>query len=462
MSAFDPFGDFDTRGYLRNHAGVKDPGIVKRLEHSAFSRNVVRALKALQSAEEINLERVQETHRTLFKDVYPWAGEDRSQNASNLAITKGEIEFQLAPFVPQGITHALKSASDHAAFRSDPGKVIGELAYAHPFLDGNGRTITAVASELARRAGFHIAWENTEKREYLRALTEELNDPNKGHLTRYLKDHIETGTRTVEQVARTLTTLPGLSAPELRPEASPVLTIVAGPNGAGKSSLSASGAFGNQPVVDPDAIARRLQPDDPASAARRAGKRSLDLRSDYLNKRQSFVMETTLSGLSSLSLMDEAKAQGFKVELKFIGLSNEELAKSRVAGRVESGGHDVPEEDIKRRYVRSLENLPKAISKADETELYDNSGQQPHQLVAKLDPERSLFLQAPKWATDAAFDAAQDDLSKAQTVDELKLATNRALEAARAGGVTDEQIGRELKKLERVQERKKDRAGHDM
>lgn len=33
---FDPFGDFETRGYLRNLFGEKDPEIVRHLEHSSF------------------------------------------------------------------------------------------------------------------------------------------------------------------------------------------------------------------------------------------------------------------------------------------------------------------------------------------------------------------------------------------------------------------------------------------
>lgn len=466
MSTFDPFGDFEARGYLRNHHGVKELGIIKRLEHNAFARNIQRALSNLQNAPVINIEYIQETHRTLFSDVYPWAGQDRNQNAADLSITKGTVDFQLAPYVLRGVEHAMKSAADHKAFRRDPGKVIGELAYAHPFLDGNGRTITAVVTELSRRAGFHIAWENTEKGAYLKALTKELDDPNKGHLTGYLKDHIRSGELNLEQAARTLTTLPGLSAPEHQSTAddktTPTLTIVAGPNGAGKSSLTAAGVFGDAPVIDPDAIARSIQPDDPSAAGRRAGKRALDLRNDLLTKGKSFVVETTLSGNSTLSLLQDAKAYGFEVELKYIGLSDVAQSKSRVAGRVVSGGHDIPAEDIERRFARSLDNLPEAISRADRTELYDNSGRDPHRLVAKLEPERSLFRDAPVWATDAAFGAAQNDLSKAETVAELERATSRAFDAAKAAGVSNDQITREIKKVERSRVRKNDRTGHDL
>jgi len=58
-----------------------------------------------------------------------------------------------------------------------PGQVFGELAYAHPFLDGNGRTILLVHMELCARAGFHLAWEATTRDAFLNALTEELGRP---------------------------------------------------------------------------------------------------------------------------------------------------------------------------------------------------------------------------------------------------------------------------------------------
>jgi len=464
--AFDPFNDFETRGYLRNHAGTKDPAIIRRLEHNAFSGNILRALKALQNAPEINLERVQETHQILFGDIYPWAGEDRSQNASDLNVTKGVIDFQLAPYVQHGVAHALENARNIETFKEDPGKVIGELAYAHSFLEGNGRTITAVVSELSRRAGFYIAWQETNKHDYLQALTKELDEPNKKHLTSYLRPFMREGELGVEQEAASLTTLPGLSVPDKNLESvqdtKPVLTIVAGPNGAGKSSLTASGIFVGATVIDPDAIAREISPGNPEAAGRRAGKRALDLRRDLLGKGKSLVVETTLSGNSTLSLIDEAKVNGFRVELKYIGLDSSELAKARVASRVTTGGHNVSDEDIERRFSRSLENLPVAISRSDQTEVYDNSGKSTHRLVATLEPKNSRFQDAPAWATDAAFEAAQIDLGKAQNVVELERATQRAFDAARAGGVSNEQLDRQVRNLERVQDRKSNREGHDL
>lgn len=45
---FDPFGDFDVRGYLRNVAKAKDPAIVQRLQHNSFLTGIDAALAHLE------------------------------------------------------------------------------------------------------------------------------------------------------------------------------------------------------------------------------------------------------------------------------------------------------------------------------------------------------------------------------------------------------------------------------
>jgi cell filamentation protein len=45
---FDPFGDFATRGYLRNLAKAKDPEIVRRLQHNSFMTGLDEALAKLR------------------------------------------------------------------------------------------------------------------------------------------------------------------------------------------------------------------------------------------------------------------------------------------------------------------------------------------------------------------------------------------------------------------------------
>ena len=86
---FDPFGDFETQGYLRNLAKEKDPEIVRHLEHAAFLTGIDAALERLVKIKQLSYTDLLETHKSLFEAVYPWAGQDRRTTAPNLAISKG-------------------------------------------------------------------------------------------------------------------------------------------------------------------------------------------------------------------------------------------------------------------------------------------------------------------------------------------------------------------------------------
>ena len=96
------------------------------------------------------------THGILFGAVYPWAGQDRTQTAPNLTIRKGSVIFANAPEIRAAVEFALQRGQDAGYMSAKPGEIMGYLAYGHPFLDGNGRTIMTVHSVLAQRAGFSI------------------------------------------------------------------------------------------------------------------------------------------------------------------------------------------------------------------------------------------------------------------------------------------------------------------
>ncbi|VVP38209.1 hypothetical protein PS896_04714 [Pseudomonas fluorescens] len=67
---------------------------------------------------------------------------------------------------------------------------MGQLASAHPFLDGNGRTILLIYMELCFRTRFAVDWSKTSKDDYLNALSDEIRNPFKGHLDSYLKPFV--------------------------------------------------------------------------------------------------------------------------------------------------------------------------------------------------------------------------------------------------------------------------------
>src|SRR5215469_10007522 len=105
------------------------------------------------------------------------AGQDRSETAPNVAVSKGRVLFAHPNDAEAAVNYGLKLGSEKSTMAAKPGEVMGYLAYAHPFLDGNGRTIMVVHAILSRRAGFSIDWATTDKADYLFALTKELNDP---------------------------------------------------------------------------------------------------------------------------------------------------------------------------------------------------------------------------------------------------------------------------------------------
>jgi cell filamentation protein len=193
---FDPFGDFETRGYLRNLFGEKDQDIIRHLEHSSFVSGVDEAFSNLSLRTRLSYEDVLDTHRTLFKDMYPWAGQDRSQTAPDIAVSKGSVLFSHPEDARQAVEYALRLGQDKALMSERFGEIMGHLAYGHPFLDGNGRTIMVVHSELAQRAGISIDWSATDKDAYLFALTRELNTPSKGILDTYLRPFLRSAVGT--------------------------------------------------------------------------------------------------------------------------------------------------------------------------------------------------------------------------------------------------------------------------
>jgi cell filamentation protein len=148
------------------------------------------AFASLAQTKTLAYDDVLRTHGILFSAVYPWAGQDRTQTAPKLTIKKGPVIFANAPEIRAAIEFALRKGQDKEYMKAKPGEIMGYLAYGHPFLDGNGRTIMTVHSVLAQRAGFSIDWSATKKDAYLDALTREIENPPKGHLDTYLKPFV--------------------------------------------------------------------------------------------------------------------------------------------------------------------------------------------------------------------------------------------------------------------------------
>lgn len=143
-------------------------------------------------------------------------------------------------------------------------------------------------------------------------------------------------------------------------EASPHAVVVAGPNGSGKSTLAPkllAQEFGITIYVNPDVIAQGLAGFDPASAGIRAGRILHERLEELRAERESFAVESTISGRSLQRVVRTLKAAGYTTLLVYLWLPEPDLAVERVANRVRLGGHHVPEADIRRRFYRSVVNF---------------------------------------------------------------------------------------------------------
>jgi predicted ABC-type ATPase len=155
----------------------------------------------------------------------------------------------------------------------------------------------------------------------------------------------------------------------------PEFYVIAGANGSGKSTFTRSVSL-TLPIIDPDAIAKEVDPIQPEQVAILAARTAISRSQEYINESCSFGVETTLAGNNYLKLMKSLKLQGWTIHLIYVGINNPETNIRRVRERVKQGGHDVPIKDIRRRYDRSLQNLSTAIDLADTVTLYDNSTKQ--------------------------------------------------------------------------------------
>lgn len=121
-------------------------------------------------------------------------------------------------------------------------------------------------------------------------------------------------------------------------------------------------------------MARELDPADPEGASIAAGRLVLERLDVLLQSRADFVYETTLASHQSIKLLRKAAELGYSTLLVFVALASPELHILRVAQRVSLGGHHIPEDAIRRRYVSSFDNLARAIPHCESVVVFDNSG----------------------------------------------------------------------------------------
>jgi predicted ABC-type ATPase len=148
--------------------------------------------------------------------------------------------------------------------------------------------------------------------------------------------------------------------------------------------------------LNADEIARGLSPLNPSRVNRQAGELMIKRFHYYLNSGMNFVFETTAAGITYASHLKKAKESGYHIDLTYLWLSSAEQAIKRVALRVKQGGHNIPEEDIVRRYYRGLKNLIHLyLPLAHSALVVDNSSVESglRKIIAKKDPGLQLQIE---------------------------------------------------------------------
>ncbi len=172
------------------------------------------------------------------------------------------------------------------------------------------------------------------------------------------------------------------------------IIIIAGPNGAGKTTFAREflpNEAGCPTFVNADLIAEGLNPLQPEREAVAAGRMMLEMIRRYVSEGRSFAFETTLSGRTYASMIPRWQEQGYRVRLYFLRLPSPEIAIARVRQRVSTGGHNIPEEVIRRRFAGGLKNFETIYQgMVDEWRLYDSTSPTPVEIARSSDHDHAV------------------------------------------------------------------------
>jgi predicted ABC-type ATPase len=178
--------------------------------------------------------------------------------------------------------------------------------------------------------------------------------------------------------------------------------MIAGPNGAGKSSL-----YGNTDIeafdqsvwiINPDLLTERIR------QVENLGQREANLEAvtrieawldASIHTHQTIGVETVLSTDKYRRHVLAAKKNQYEYRLIYVVLRSPDLSVERVRLRVKKGGHDVPEDKIRERWARSIQQLPWFLEQADEAVIFDNSGATPVQIGLKQNGKIKVDPSAP-------------------------------------------------------------------
>ena len=160
----------------------------------------------------------------------------------------------------------------------------------------------------------------------------------------------------------------------------PEIMVFAGPNGSGKSSVTRLAKLVGV-YVNADDIRASLGCSDLEAAQIATSKRE-----ELVSKQADFTFETVLSTTRNIDLLKAAKDQGYFIRCIYILTTDCEINVSRVHSRVANGGHSVPDDKIRSRYIKALSLIPQIIDISDVMHIYDNTVE-PYRIFKKRKQE---------------------------------------------------------------------------
>ena len=174
----------------------------------------------------------------------------------------------------------------------------------------------------------------------------------------------------------------------------PVVYVIAGPNGAGKTTFAREFLPSARVVefLNADLLAAGLSPLQPGTMAVRSARLLLSRWRELLALRRDFAFESTLSGRTYAGMLRSARAAGYEVRLCYLWLPNVRISLRRVRQRVRMGGHDVPEADLRRRFLPGLRNLFSLYLPLTDEALLFNAAGNPPQLIARWKGPTALLV----------------------------------------------------------------------
>lgn len=178
---------------------------------------------------------------------------------------------------------------------------------------------------------------------------------------------------------------------------SPEILVIAGPNGAGKSTCATRYLPAGMAFLNADEVAKEL-PGYPSPAAdMQAGRIILEQMDEHELRAESFAVETTLATRSLATRIIRLRQSGYRFHLVYIWSPSADFSVRRVASRVRSGGHHIPEDTIRRRYSAGFKNFVRLYRPiADLWDVVDNTRPEGLRVVASGNLSAETMINDPE------------------------------------------------------------------